>query len=380
MSRQNNLPPIKPRTGIVGIERSIQEKQRVTDANISQAFQDLSKLMAKAKEMVAISQSIANKIKEKQGGITEDETVQFKSYLLSLGIDDPVTRESYKSNDQYFTNLAKQIAEVLLVPLEEVGGMMTLTDAYCRINRARGLNLLSPDDLLAACKLMDQLDLPVVLRQFDSNVRILQLKTCDDEAIVAVTSDYLKENKMVTSSQLAQELGISLTLAHERLLTTEKSGYAVQEVDNQATSAENSRASTPISKCTQGSDPNASVSSEEPTKVRVYKFKDPKFQHNSIASKSPTKKKIWKSLKQIIAQERALPWGENFVHYMTINAPPSFKPAKKYSDISGLPAPYTDPQTKLYYSTPEEFQTIRSLPSDIISGYLVLRRANNPIP
>lgn len=65
---------------------------------------------------------------------------------------------------------------------------------------------------------------------------------------------------------------------------------------------------------------------------------------------------------------------------MTINAPPSFKPAKKYSDISGLPAPYTDPQTKLYYSTPEEFQTIRSLPSDIISGYLVLRRANNPIP
>lgn len=229
MSRQNNLPPIKPRTGIVGIERSIQERQRVTDANISQAFQDLSKLMAKAKEMVAISQSIANKIKEKQGGITEDETVQFKSYLLSLGIDDPVTRESYKSNDQYFTNLAKQIAEVLLVPLEEVGGMMTLTDAYCRINRARGLNLLSPDDLLAACKLMDQLDLPVVLRQFDSNVRILQLKTCDDEAIVAVTSDYLKENKMVTSSQLAQELGISLTLAHERLLTTEKSGYAVRD-------------------------------------------------------------------------------------------------------------------------------------------------------
>lgn len=93
----------------------------------------------------------------------------------------------------------------------------------------------------------------------------------------------------------------------------------MQEVDNQATSAENSRASTPTSKCTQGSDPNASVSSEEPTKVRVYKFKDPKFQHNSIASKSPTKKKIWKSLKQIIAQERALPWGENFVHCKLIS-------------------------------------------------------------
>lgn len=229
MSRQSNLPNIKTRTGIVGIERGIQEKHRATDASISQAFQDLSKLMAKAKEMVRISQSISNKIKEKQGGITEDETIQFKSYLLSLGIDDPVTRDSYKSNDQYYTNLAKQIAEVLHQPIEDVGGMMTLTDAYCRINRARGLDLLSPEDLLEACKLMEQLNLSVILRHFDSNVMVLQLQTCSDEVIIETTSEYLKENKMVTSSQLAQKIGIPLTLAHERLLTTEKFGYAVRD-------------------------------------------------------------------------------------------------------------------------------------------------------
>ena len=28
---------------------------------------------------------------------------------------------------------------------------MTLTDAFCRLNRARGLELVSPDDLLNAC-------------------------------------------------------------------------------------------------------------------------------------------------------------------------------------------------------------------------------------
>ena len=32
------------------------------------------------------------------------------------------------------------------------------------------------------------------------------------------------------------------------------------------------------------------------------------------------------------------------VTYGSIDAPPSFKPAKKYSDVSGLPAVYTDPQ------------------------------------
>ena len=47
-----------------------------------------------AKPMVKLAQSISTKIREKQGEITEDETVKFKSYLLSLGIDDPITKVS----------------------------------------------------------------------------------------------------------------------------------------------------------------------------------------------------------------------------------------------------------------------------------------------
>lgn len=86
----------------------------------------------------------------------------------------------------------------------------------------------------------------------------------------------------------------------------------------------------------------------------------------------------------------------------SISAPPSFKPAKKYSDISGLiviilkclciniqliflyfffffKAKYKDPQTSLYYAGHEEFSTVRNLPSDIITGYLTLRGSYNPI-
>ena len=48
-----------------------------------------------AKPMVKLAQSISTKIREKQGEITEDETIQFKSYLLSLGIDDPITKVSF---------------------------------------------------------------------------------------------------------------------------------------------------------------------------------------------------------------------------------------------------------------------------------------------
>lgn len=57
------LPEIKTRTGIIGIERNLQERQKATDQSISMAFQDLRKLMEMAKDMVAISKTISTKIR-----------------------------------------------------------------------------------------------------------------------------------------------------------------------------------------------------------------------------------------------------------------------------------------------------------------------------
>lgn len=127
----------------------------------------------------------------------------------------------------------------------------------------------------------------------------------------------------------------------------------------------------------------------------------PVFKKSSYAH-SPgggNKKKTWKSLKQILAIERTLQWKESAVtcksyegfsavhcyslfdpvHFIdsSINAPPSFKPAKKYSDISGLIAPYTDPQTKLHYHNSEEFAIVRQLPMDLTAGFLTLRGASS---
>ena len=88
-------PKREIRAGITGIEKKISQKARQDDASISKAFEDLNKLIEMAKPMVKLAQSISTKIREKQGEITEDETIQFKSYLLSLGIDDPITKVSF---------------------------------------------------------------------------------------------------------------------------------------------------------------------------------------------------------------------------------------------------------------------------------------------
>ncbi|XP_041100908.1 INO80 complex subunit C isoform X2 [Polyodon spathula] len=129
---------------------------------------------------------------------------------------------------------------------------------------------------------------------------------------------------------------------------------------------------------TMAADP--STAPVEPT-AKPLPFKDPDFVHSGIGGAAAGKKnRTWKNLKQIITAERALPWQLNDPNYYNIDAPPSFKPTKKYSDISGLPASYTDPQSKLRFSTTEEFSYIRMLPADVVTGYLTLRKATCIVP
>ncbi|KAL8605832.1 hypothetical protein ACOMHN_051441 [Nucella lapillus] len=115
-------------------------------------------------------------------------------------------------------------------------------------------------------------------------------------------------------------------------------------------------------------------------KVATAIFKSPTFVHSSIGAAGSKRTRLWKNLKQIISSERSLPWQNTDVSYGLIEGPPSFKPAKKYSDLSGLEASYTDPQTKLRFSSPEEFTRARTFPSDIVNGYLALRKASAPVP
>lgn len=100
---------------------------------------------------------------------------------MSLGIDDPVTKSAFGSDDKYHRELARELARALEKPLRERGGIMALSDVYCRINRARGLEvrtycytaddnslfmnfvfkLMSPEDLLNACRVLNSLSLSV---------------------------------------------------------------------------------------------------------------------------------------------------------------------------------------------------------------------------
>jgi ESCRT-II complex subunit VPS36 len=107
--------------------------------------------------------------------------------------------------------------------------MMTLADVYCRFNRARGMELVSPDDLVNACNLFESLQLRLRVRRFESGVLVVQSLSHDESAIIRDTETMLEKEGSLSAEELARLAAVSITLASERLLITEKAGKACRD-------------------------------------------------------------------------------------------------------------------------------------------------------
>ena len=91
------------------------------------------------------------------------------------------------------------------------------------------------------------------------------------------------------------------------------------------------------------------------------------------ASRSLSKLVLEKSLKP--APLPGVP-GAPTATYTNIESAPSLAHSKHYCDVTGLPAPYMDPKTRLRYHNKEVFGLIRSLPQTTAEQYLEARGAH----
>ncbi|OTB06374.1 hypothetical protein M426DRAFT_72399 [Hypoxylon sp. CI-4A] len=62
--------------------------------------------------------------------------------------------------------------------------------------------------------------------------------------------------------------------------------------------------------------------------------------------------------------------------YTNIESAPSLAHNRRYCDITGLPAPYLDPKSRLRYHSKEVFGFIRTLPQGVAEQYLEARGAH----
>ncbi|KAJ6983702.1 LOW QUALITY PROTEIN: vacuolar protein sorting-associated protein 36-like [Populus alba x Populus x berolinensis] len=244
--------------GVSGILRKEQEMWESTDKSLQEAFHDLNALMRKAKEMVILAEKMRQKLlsgSSSQSNSGNDEEMgskeEMQDWLLSVGIVSPVTKES--AGAMYHQQLSRQLADFVRIPLEKAGGMINLIDIYCLFNRARGTELISPEDLLQACSLWEKFDVPVMLRKFDSGVKVIQNKSHSDEedeleahfAVAFVTflvacpvfariknlvskPEALRSG--ITASDAAMTLGIAPAMAKEHLLTAESKGLLCRDI------------------------------------------------------------------------------------------------------------------------------------------------------
>ncbi|KAF5729370.1 putative Vacuolar protein sorting protein [Tripterygium wilfordii] len=219
--------------GVAGILRKEQQMWESTDKSLQEAFQDLHALMSKAKEMVMLAEKMRQKLlsaSNSQTSTASDEEMgskeEMQDWLLSVGIASPVTKES--AGAMYHQQLSRQLADFVRTPLERAGGMINLIDIYCLFNRARGTELISPEDLLLSCSLWEKFDVPIMLRKFDSGVMVVQNKSHSDEEVFARIKTFITRPDAlrtgITASDAAMTLGIAPAMAKEHLLSAESKG------------------------------------------------------------------------------------------------------------------------------------------------------------
>lgn len=252
----NNTDAQKEATkvGIAGLERRGLEMRKNNEFVIGNAFEDLAALMASAKDIIALAESLSSQ--SQTNGATTDglQSSADPSVLLSqLNLTTTKDMLSSKSTSAnlYLTELCRSIAEFLTddrrAILKSAGGVMSLVDLWAVFNRARGgVELVSPSDFEAAAQLFDKLSLPVRLRRFKSGLLVVQDRSRTDEKTVKALTDWLltlKEEQPaievtwdwktwgrgITAQETAERFGWSIGVASEELEMAEEQGVLCRE-------------------------------------------------------------------------------------------------------------------------------------------------------
>eukprot|EP00210_Caulerpa_lentillifera_P004173 g3979.t1 len=225
--QQDSDSRTRMKSGIGGILRNQERQLQESNQSLDLAFQDLNGLMSKAQEMVKLAEKFRSSLSQVPGSDQEDLLDQeMITEMISMGITSPVTKET--AGALYHEELSRQLADFLVTPLERVGGMMTLPDVYCRFNRGRGMELVSPDDLIQAASLFEKLQFPLKMRYFPSGVTVIQSAAHNDDEICQKIEKWIKTeqprqlSRSLIASDLVEQFRIPLTIAQEHLLIAEQ--------------------------------------------------------------------------------------------------------------------------------------------------------------
>lgn len=228
VARQSNAPrafDIRS-AGVSGIMTMVKKQTDSEKASVSEAFTDLDGLMKYAEELVKLADRVATLD-------DENERSEFDALWMSAGIRNPVTKQV--AGDRFHRELAKQIGDFVAQQLPEHHGMMSLVDVYVMYNRARGTDMISPDDLAEAVKLFSKLEIPLIVRSFAANpsVRIVQSTQFDSKHMSHQLAQLARERTCISELDVSKDWKMSVPIARHYLELAEELGSLCRDVSIQ---------------------------------------------------------------------------------------------------------------------------------------------------
>jgi len=122
--------------------------------------------------MVLIAEQIKSKLARKELDADSEEMKEIQSVMFNMGIasDFSTTVSKDTSGKNYHQELAYEVEKFLNTIIDKFGGVVGLVDLYCMYNRARGTDLISPDDLKIACNKLNSTSANFMLKAYPSGV------------------------------------------------------------------------------------------------------------------------------------------------------------------------------------------------------------------
>lgn len=231
--RPSQPSPRPPTMYMSGVAALLDREQRRTSAAsdvMDTALQDLQALMQQAQDMVELAQQFRTAL-AKQPLETVDEQVALDGLaeeLLSIGIEAPVTKAA--AGKHFYMQLARELKTFLPLPMERAGGYMTLLDVFCLFNRARGLDLVTPDDLLQAVKLLELVGAPFEVQHLEDGALVLRSTAHSTQQVCQRMSELAAGDgsgglgSALTVHGVAISLRLPIAVAQKQLLTAEAFG------------------------------------------------------------------------------------------------------------------------------------------------------------
>lgn len=127
--------------------------------------------------MVQIAEQIKSKLARKELNVESDEIKEIQAVMFNMGITGASDFSSEVSKDiagkNFHAQLASEIEKFLETVIDKFGGVIGLVDLYCMYNRARGTDLISPEDLNIACIKLNQTSTKFMLKAYSSGVQTI---------------------------------------------------------------------------------------------------------------------------------------------------------------------------------------------------------------